>query len=681
MLYRTHTIDQQRAESQESGDYVVDMAFASEEPYERWWGVEVLDCSESAVRLGRLNDGASLLYNHNWNDLRGVHVTDSVRCDPDRVMRGKVRITSATQAGRDTIALVKTGVLTKTSTGYEIHTVIEQTTVKGKAVERVLDGVAFEGIRTRAHETARGDVAAFRRMLDERFGAFERGSDEPTIYRVVDWEPIENSLVTVPADASVGVGRSHEPLSQQTQASQSHPPQGTSTGAKHMTTQVTENAPAGAPADPSTTLSAENVRKLERARCEQLARLGEQNGIEAAVIRGWVESGKTADQAAEDVIRILEERAQNNEVVGNLGMSKRETEQYSLLRAIGAALDQNWKKAGLEFAAHEEIQKRLNRPPQSNNAFYVPFDVQARSMDLSDAALEREVARRVARATGRRDLTVASGSGGGYMVATTNQGFIELYRNATVLFALGARRLGGLTDSITIPRQSSGATAYWLSTEATVITESALVLGQMALSPKNVGAYTEISRQLTLQANPDIETLVMADLAAQVAVDTDAKGLNGSGSSGQPTGLLNTSGIGSVTGSSIALAGIIEFQSDVFGANVNLGNAGYLTTGAVAGLLMARARISSTDSRVLWEGALERGEMVGKMAMASNQVPSATLIFGDFSEIVVAEWGVLEVDVNPYAGFTAGIVGVRAMASVDVGVRHPGAFSVATSVS
>lgn len=678
MLYRTHTIDQQRAESQDSGDYVVEMAFASEEPYERWWGVEVLDCSESAVRLGRLNDGASLLYNHNWNDLRGVHVADSVRCDPDRVLRGKARITAATQTGRDTIALVKSGVLTKTSVGYEIHKVIEQTTVKGKAIERELDGVAFEGIRTRAHETARGDVAAFRRMLDERFGAFERGSDDPTVYRVVDWEPIENSLVTVPADASVGVGRTHEPLSQQTQ---SHPPQGTSTGVKTMTDTVTPNAPAGATADQTTSLSADNVRKLERARCEQLARLGEQNGVDAGVIRGWVESGKTVDQAAEDVIGILEKRAKDNQVIGNLGMSKRETEQYSILRAIGAALDQNWKKAGLEFAAHEEIQKRLNRPPQSNNAFYVPFDVQARSMDLSDAAIEREVARRVARATGRRDLTVASGSGGGYMVATTNQGFIELYRNATVLFALGARRLGGLTDSITVPRQSSGATAYWLSTEATAITESALVLGQMALSPKNVGAYTEISRQLTLQANPDIETLVMTDLALQVGIDVDAKGLNGSGSSGQPTGLLNTSGIGSVTGSSIALAGIIEFQSDVFGANVSLGNAGYLTTAAVAGLLMARARISSTDSRVLWEGALERGEMVGKMAMASNQVPSATLIFGDFSEIVVAEWGVLEVDVNPYAGFTAGIVGVRAMASVDVGVRHPGAFSVATSVS
>ena len=55
-----------------NGDLVVELAFASELPYERWWGVEILDMSESSVRLGRLNDGAALLFNHNWSDLRGT---------------------------------------------------------------------------------------------------------------------------------------------------------------------------------------------------------------------------------------------------------------------------------------------------------------------------------------------------------------------------------------------------------------------------------------------------------------------------------------------------------------------------------------------------------------------------------------------------------------------------------
>lgn len=670
MLYRYHTLDTERAQDQESGDYVVEMAFASEVPYERWWGIEVLDCADGAVRLGRLNDGANVLYNHDWNELRGVHVTNSVRCDSDKVVRGKVRLTSATQAGRDTINLVKSGVLTKTSVGYEIHRVIEQTKTKdGRTLSRELDGTMFEGIRTRADETARGDVHAFRRMLDERFGAFERGSDDPVTYRVVDWEPIENSLVTVPADSTVGVGRSAE--------SSATPPQGNPKGVIFMTDAV-KDAPAGASAE--TTLSPENHRKLEQARCDALAHLAEQNGVDAGVVRRWIGAGLTVNQATEEVLDILTKRAEQSTQMGQLDMSKKEVKQYSLLRAIGAIVDQNWQKAGLELEAHKAIQEKVKRAPASNNAFFVPLDIQSRSIEVRDEAMEREIARRVAMATGRRDLTVGTGNAGGFLVGTSNQGFVELARNQTVLYALGARRLGGLTDSITIPRQTSGATPYWLSTEATAITESQLVLGQISMTPKTVGAYTEISRQLTLQSNPDAENLVMVDLAAQVAVDKDAKGINGSGSSGQPTGLINTSGVGSVTGTSIAYAGIIEFMTDVFGANTLNAGSAYLTTGAVAGLLKQRVKFSSTASP-LWEGRLEQGMVDGYMAMASNQVPSATIIFGDFSQVLIGEWGVLEVDVNPYANFQAGIIGVRAMSSMDVAIRYPSAFSIASSVT
>ena len=669
MLYRFQSLDTTRAQDQD-GDYVVEMAFASEVPYERWWGIEVLDCGESSVRLGRLNDGANVLFNHNWNELRGVHIANSVRCDSDKVVRGQVRLTSATQAGRDTINLVKSGVLTKTSVGYEIHKVIEQTTTKdGRTISRELDGTAFEGVRTRADEVARGDLGAFRRMLDERFGAFERASDDPVVYRVVDWEPIENSLVTVPADATVGVGRSAEvPVV--------HPPKGTPSGVILMTEAV--SAPAGGTAE--TTLSPENVRALEKARCDALAQLAEANAIESGVVRRWIGAGLTANQAAEEVIDILQKRAEKNTMQGLLDMEKKEVKQYSIFRAVQAVLENNWQKAGLELKAHEDMAKKLGKETNSNNSFFVPLDVQMRSIEVRDEAMERRVAEIVAARTGRRDLTVGTGNAGGFLVDTSNQGFIELARNQTVLYALGARRLGGLRDSITIPRQTSGATPYWLATEATAITESQLVLGQISMTPKTVGAYTEISRQLTLQGNPDAENLVMVDLAAQVAVDKDAKGINGSGASGQPTGLLNTSGTGSVTGTSIAYAGIIEFQTDVFGGNTLMAGSAYLTTGTVAGLLKQRVKFSSTASP-LWDGRLEMGNVDGYTGMASNQVPAGTLIFGDFSQVLIGEWGVLEVEVNPYANFQAGIIGIRAMSSMDVAIRYPSAFSIATSVT
>lgn len=611
----------------------VELAFSSESEFERWYGVEILDHSKGAMRMERLANKAALLMDHNTRDQVGV--IERAWIGDDKVGRAIVRFSRSARA-QEIFQDIVDGIRSLVSVGYAVHEM-----------------------------------------------KLERSNDEMDWYRVTDWEPYEISIVSVPADPSVGIGRSAvagapEFNARVERAVQVPPPKGNVTGVFSM--EVKDNAPAGASAENVPGLSADNMRRLEQARCDGLAQLAEKNAIDAGIVRRWISSGVNLDQAAEETLNILEKRSKDAEIVGNLDMSKKEAAEYSVLRGIKAVLENNWSKAGREYEAHNEIQKRLGRAPNSNNAFFVPYDVQRRHMAASSEAVAREILARVAMATGRRDLTVASGSGGGYLVQTSNMSFIELLRNSTALFQLGARRMGGLTDSITIPRQTSGATAYWLSTEATTITESQLVLGQIAMTPKNVGAYTEISRQLTLQSNPDAESLVMADLAAQVAIDIDAKGFNGSGSSGQPTGLLNTSGIGTVSGSSIAYAGIVEFMTDVFGGNALSASSGFCTTGAVAGLLKQRVKFSSTASPI-WDGRLEDGNVDGYRGVASNQVPSATLIFGDFSQVVIGEWGVLEVDVNPFAGFTAGIIGIRAMAAIDIAIRYPSAFSVATSVT
>ena len=239
-----------------------------------------------------------------------------------------------------------------------------------------------------------------------------------------------------------------------------------------------------------------------------------------------------------------------------------------------------------------------------------------------------------------------------------------------------------LAGEITIPKQTGANTAYWLSTESTAITEGNLTLGQLPLTPKNVGAYQEISRQLLLQSSPAVDTLVMNDLAKVVALAIDAAAISGSGTSGQPTGITNTAGIGSVVGTSLGWPGIVEFQTDVAGSNalINSATIGYVTTPLVAGALKQRQRFTSTDSP-LWEGGLHDGMMAGCKAMSSAQMAAGTMLFGDWSQLVIGEWGVLEIAVNPFTNFQAGIVGVRAIQTVDVGIRVPGAFSLATSIT
>ena len=238
----------------------------------------------------------------------------------------------------------------------------------------------------------------------------------------------------------------------------------------------------------------------------------------------------------------------------------------------------------------------------------------------------------------------------------------------------------GLVGNVTIPKQTAAGTAYWLTNEATAITESQMTLGQLALSPKNVGAYTELSRQLMLQSSPAADALVMNDLARVLALAIDLAALEGSGASGQPTGISQTAGIGSVTGTSIDYAKVLEFQTDVAGGNALAANCAYVTTPSVAALLKQRVAFSSTASP-LWEGGILDGNMQGFRAVATNSVTAASMVFGDFSQVVIGEWGMLELALNPYANFAAAISGIRAIQTVDIGIRQAGAFSRATSIT
>lgn len=636
------------AESRRDGeDLVVAMSFASEQPYARWWGIEILDCSAEAVRLGRLNDGAALLFNHDWNDLRGAHVPGSVRCDPDNVVRGDVRITSATEKGREAIALVETGILSKTSIGYEIHTVIEQTVGKsGEKIERTLDGRAFERVLSRSQRDHAGDVAAFHRALDAHAGAFERAADQPATYRVIDWEPLENSLVTVPADISVGVGRMAEP------------------------------APAAVPQDPAPLPVLENImtetvsldetaieargRDAANKRVTELLALGEQFkrfDIEPLVRQAM----QTGESVADFSRRLMDHIATKSTFDPSVGMTAQETRAFSITRAIRAMMSNDWSGAGLERAASQAFADKAAAAGiqrQAENSFFLPYEVQ------------------------KRDMTVATAANGGNMVATElrPQDFIELLRSRSLLMDLGARTLSGLVGNADITRQSAGATGYWLANEATAITESQQTLGLLQLRPKVLGAYTEVSRLLLQQSTPDADTFIMGDLAATLATAIDVAGF-ATGGSGAPVGILGTASIGAFTGTSLGLAALIDAQVGVATANALVSGCAYVTTPAVAGLLSARPRVASTDSISLWKGNILDGTIEGFRAASSTNIPAETMIFGDFSQVIVADWGSVEIASNPYANFAAGITGIRAFQTVDIGVRVAGAFSAATTIT
>lgn len=577
----------------------IEFPFSSEAPVDRFFGSEILDHGEGSADLSRLNDGANVLFNHNMDDVVGV--VESARINTaDR--RGYARIRFARTARADElIGMVNDGILRNVSFSYEVRKIVNE-----------------------------GNNVA----------------------RVKAWAPLEVSIVTVPADASIGIGRGHDNDVECTVVNRQSA--ATKEGKK-----MADEATTGAAADTRTAdiQVGQDHAALERQRITGITNLARKHKIEQAHIDHWVNEGVDLNEVSGKVLEVILERTKaESKSAADLGLTKKEKQQYSLLRMVRATADKNPAKAGFELECSREIAQRTGQM-LNDNTFYVPVDIQ------------------------QRDMTVGTAAQGGYLVETSNVSFIEMLRNRMVTSTLGVRMMSGLQGNVAIPKQSAAATAYWLSTEATQITEANQTLTQVLLQPKTVGAYTEISRLLTLQSSPDAEGLVMSDLAQVVAIAVDKAVLAGAGSGGEPQGIIGTSGVGSVTGTSLAAAGVLEFMSDVAASNALTGSFAYCTTPAVAALLMARPELPTTGTTRLWTGSMLNGNLFGQPAVATQQMSAGTMLAGDYSQAILAEWGMLQVEVNPFANFQAGIIGVRAMYTIDVGVRQAAAFSYASSIT
>jgi HK97 family phage major capsid protein len=357
----------------------------------------------------------------------------------------------------------------------------------------------------------------------------------------------------------------------------------------------------------------------------------------------------------------------------NIGMSDGEVQRYSIIRAIRAAADNDWRNAGLEREASEAVTKLAGKAPHS---FYLPHDV---------AAARSE----------QRDLLKGTTTAGGFTVATELDAgsFIDMLRNKMVVRAAGATVLDGLVGDFTIPRQSAGGTAYWVA-ENVAPTESQQTFEQVALSPRTVGAYTDISRKLLLQSSIDVEALVRSDLATIIAIEADRVALHGSGAGSQATGIDHTTGIGapvdySTIGLAPTLAHIVALETAVSVANADIGKLAYITNSKVRGKLKSTLVTATYGDRMVWnDGATP---LNGYNAFVSNQVSStltagsssgvcSAVFFGNWGDLLIGMWGSLDVLVDPYTGGTAGTVRVILFQDMDVGVRHPLSFAALLGV-
>lgn len=572
------------------------LAFASETPYERYWGVEILDINPSAMRQSRLRTGANLLVDHDSRDVVGV--IESVEVGADRVARATVRFGKSARA-EEVWQDVRDGIRRNVSVGYMIH--------KAQLVEE------RDGVET---------------------------------FRVTDWEPFEVSLVSVPADPTVGIGRS---LDSTRDAGPDADPTATAFAAAAAPTHTTPKEHIVS----DVTVDARN----HAAEISKIAK-GLPGGAEMAM--DAIQRGLTTEQFQ---LEALAKLATAPVRTADVGMSKNEVKRYSLIRALHALANPAdaaaQRAAAFERECSDAVSSKLGK---SARGFFLPHDVQ------------------------KRDLVVGTASAGGNLVATDLLAgdFISLLRNAMVIMGMGTRMLTGLNGNIAIPRHSGAATAYWVA-ESGAPTESQQAFDQVTMSPKTVGAYTDISRKLLLQSSLDVEALVQQDLATVLGLAIQQAAINGTGASNQPSGLLTLitpSVAGGTDGLAPTWAHMVELETDVSVANADVGTLSYLTNAKVRGKLKGTPKVSGQNG-FIWEGG--DTPVNGYRAAVTNGVPSnltkgtgtnlSAVIFGNFADLLIGMWGTLDLMVDPYSNSTSGTVRVVALQDVDVAVRHAESFA------
>jgi HK97 family phage major capsid protein len=271
--------------------------------------------------------------------------------------------------------------------------------------------------------------------------------------------------------------------------------------------------------------------------------------------------------------------------------------------------------------------------------------------------------------------------------------------------AAGVQLLGGLQGPVAFPNQTAAGTATWTTENpGSDVADSNLLLSQITLSPKSLMSSTSYSRQLLAQSVIDVDGMVRQDLAAIMALALDLAVITGTGASGQPTGILNTSGIGSVAlgtnGATPNYANLVDLESQVTTVNADQFPLSHLVHPTTRGTFKKAVALSNTVGLPIWtkgdvglgSGALPGGgsrvpgELNGYPAWASAQVPNnltkgasagicLAIILGAFSQAVVGDWGMMEIIVDPYRLKKQGMIELTAFAMFGFAVKYAAAFA------
>ncbi|WP_372950935.1 phage major capsid protein [Mariniphaga sp.] len=336
-------------------------------------------------------------------------------------------------------------------------------------------------------------------------------------------------------------------------------------------------------------------------------------------------------------------------------------EKYSFTRALRVAL--GYDKGGIEEEMNQEARREMNQFGGNIRGFGIPAVILNRS------------------SSGQNYTTPGDG---GYLTGPGgNMQFYTALRNRLTLTKLGATFIPNLTG--TLPLVGGGTfTAAWKNEGEEITKSKTSFADRGTLRPRRLGSLGAISKELIYSSLPDVERIIVNELADSIAQAIETAAINGSGTGATPTGILNYVGIGSVVGgengASPSWAKVVELETAVLSANGHGEKMGYLTNSAVAGKL--KTTVKTDTEQFIMDG----NTLNGYPAQVTNAVPStldkgnstgvcSAVIFGAWEHLIVGSWGGLDIIVDPYTRKAFGEIELNTNQFIDLGLSNPARFA------
>ena len=629
----------------EKEENTYEFSFSSTYPVERSFGTEILSHDDGAIDFGRLNGGvAPVLWNHNMDSVIGI-VRNAYLDKEKKKGRAVVELSrnaKAQEVKRD----IDDGILSSISVGYRIL----------EMEEREIDGNnAFLATRWEPHEVsvvaspAAPDVGISRGLIDDN---------------------------TMPSVEKQDIVNSKRVYAASTDAQQPNSKQQLTMEKEQLDLEVVRSE------------ERKKAASAERTRIREINAMCSKRGFDD-LAEQLVNNGSSVDSCRQAILERIDAKPVETAKPIEEQLSPQERKQYAkdyrLSAGIRGLITNDWsdKASGFAREISQQIAKDSGKGTRSGSLF-IPY-----------SGL-------VQRAT----YVTSGATTGGNIVATDllADDFIEALRNSTVMVGLGVQTLSGLVGDVAIPRRSGVASTGFLSSETAALSQAESTFDQISMTPKTLGTLSKFSRNMLIQATPGIEDLVRRDISDGINLGIDLGILNGTGSSGQPTGIMQTSGIGSVAigtnGGAITVDKLIDLETAIMedNAGVNADSISYVTNAKVMGAIKKLKTsggeyLVNNNLQALGRGATPVAVNGYPLAM-TNQVPSnltkgstsgscSAVVMGDFSQAILGLYGSgIEITAGEDSDdFAKNLVSVKGVVAFDVAVRHAQSFAAILDVT